>query len=276
MHTAEPKQGCCNKNIWLLSFTTQSNSGLQCCLVTMAHYWPYLCGHKNVWRSPPCLPSNLLPAFSQSFLQPHYHPHSPYLPVSEQHLARGQAPSMLLYPCQGSSAVGGSLRAPLSFITEGARKHVHTWALCKKHNALVCTVCARRTQQIQRWWAGGGRLEGCRLHAMKLIDSCKNRGTQSSAKETQYHTARWVGAPAFMRILLQSGISALPAVGEEKHDRVGENVLVCMRTRQTCSGLTSAMGITDMLHLWKQFVCERWAVSDLYPLMSTKSQVQLS
>lgn len=53
MHTAELKRGCCNKNIWLLSFTTQSNSGSQCCLVTMAHYWPYLCGHKNVWRSPP-------------------------------------------------------------------------------------------------------------------------------------------------------------------------------------------------------------------------------
>lgn len=87
----------------------------------------------------------------------------------------------------------------------------------------MCTVHARRTQQIQHLWAGGGRLEGCRLHAMKLIDSCKNRGTQSSAKETQYHTARWVGAPAFMRILLQSGICALPAVGEKKHGRVWEN-----------------------------------------------------
>ena len=65
---------------------------------------------------------------------------------------------------------------------------------------------------------------------MKLIDSCKNRGTQSSAKETQYHTARWVGAPAFMRILLQSGISALPAVGEQTHGRVWEDVLVCVRT----------------------------------------------
>ncbi len=77
---------------------------------------------------------------------------------------------------------------PSSLLQRGP-ENMYTLEAKQKNNVLVFIVCARRTQQIQHWWAGSGRLEGCRLH-MKLIDSCKNRGTQSSAKETQHHTAR--------------------------------------------------------------------------------------
>jgi len=100
---------------------------------------------------------------------------------------------------------------------------------------------------------------------MKLIDSCKNRGTQSSVKETQHHTARWAGAPAFMRILLQSGIFALPAAGGKKHGRVWENVLVCMKKQQKYVWLTSAMSIPNAaafvkaIWLW-EMICI-WSLS---------------
>ena len=287
MHTAEPKRGCCNKNIWLLSFTTQSNSGSQCCLVTMAHYWPYLCGHKNVWRRPPIPPPR--PSSPPSFRPSYDHTttlaalispslssilpggnHPPLSPTPARAalrwvLSAWELPSLLL------------LRGPANMYTlePSARKkknntHTHT------HNGLVCTVCAFRTQQIQQWWAGGGRLEGCRLHAMKLIDSCKNRGTQSSAKETQYHTARWAGAPAFVRILLQSGICALPAAGEKKHGRVWEDVLVCMRQKKYCV-ITSALSRESQMCS----ICEtNLLVRDEMYLISIhswelKSQVQL-
>lgn len=63
-----------------------------------------------------------------------------------------------------------------------------------------------RTLQIQALWVVGGRLRWCRLHSMKLIDSCKNRGTQSSAKETQECAARWAGAPALIAIFIQRGV----------------------------------------------------------------------
>lgn len=217
MHTAEPKLGCCNKNIWLLTFTTQSNSGSQCCLVTMAHYWPYLRGHKNVWRSPPLTPSTSSPpAFAQSFLQPHNNLRALIAPLLR--VASSQGPSILYTPPNPAGQLCGGYSLPRSSCLFLYRKGGWgTWKHLSLHKntmlLFLCTLHACRTQQIQRWWAWSGRLEGCRLHAMKLIDSCKNRGTQSSAKETEYRTARWVGAPAFIIIFFQSGFSLQPAVG---------------------------------------------------------------
>lgn len=97
-----------------------------------------------------------------------------------------QAPSTLSHLCRGISAVDC----------------VFFFFCLKKHNLqkntmhlLLCSSHAGRTQQIQHWWAGSGRLEGCRLHAMKLIDSCKSTGTQSSAKETYYCKVSWCSSP---------------------------------------------------------------------------------
>lgn len=41
-----------------------------------------------------------------------------------------------------------------------------------KHIAQCACACM---QTLRRW--AGGRLDGCRLHAMKLMDSCTRRGT---------------------------------------------------------------------------------------------------
>lgn len=171
-----------------------------------------------MYEAPPLTPSTSSPpAFAQSFLQPHNNLRALIAPLLR--VASSQGPSILYTP---PNPAGAALRWVFSaqellslFIQKGGgEEHENTWAFTKNTMLLfLCTVHACRTQQIQRWWAWSGRLEGCRLHAMKLIDSCKNRGTQSSAKETEYHTARWVGAPAFIIIFFQSGFSLQPAVG---------------------------------------------------------------
>lgn len=180
-------------------------------------------------------PSDILPASLYLVLQPPPQPLSP--PTLSSTLQGGNHP-----PC--SPTPGRA--AMLLVLSAQELPFAKTQCACV-HS--MCIVHAHRAQQIQRWWAGSGRLEGCRLHAMKLIDSCKNRGTQSSAKETQYHTARWVSEPAFVRILVQSGISALPAVGEQRHGKVWENVFY--RRTQKYSRHTSAMSNTKIMHLWK-------------------------
>lgn len=38
------------QHIWV-NFWQNPHTGLPCCLVTKAHGWPYMCGHKNVWSS---------------------------------------------------------------------------------------------------------------------------------------------------------------------------------------------------------------------------------
>lgn len=163
MHTAEPKLGCCNKNIWLLTFTTQSNSGSQCCLVTMAHYWPYLRGHKNVWRSPPPTPSTSSPpAFAQSFLQPHNNLRALISPLLR--VASSQGPSTLYTP---PNPAGAALRWVFSaqellslFIQKGGVRNMKTLEPSQKHNALVSvhTTCMQNTTDTTlvgvKWEAG--------------------------------------------------------------------------------------------------------------------------
>lgn len=226
--------------------------------------------------SPPSAPPPRLRSGLPTTTPPPLQPLSPPLWVAS---CQGESTLHTHLPLPGQLCSGCYLpgSTPLFYYGGGQETSTHLSLLQKKktHNGLVCTVCAFRTQQIQQWWAGGGRLEGCRLHAMKLIDSCKNRGTQSSAKETQYHTARWACAPAFVRILLQSGICALPAAGEKKHGRVWEDVPVCMRKKY--SGITSALSRESQMCS----ICEsNLLVRDEMYLISIhswvlKSQVQL-
>lgn len=102
------------------------------------------------------LPASSPPLFSP-FLQPHSNPRR--LPASEYHHVVGVlAPLHASPPGQLSSL----------FITQGGEEGVPG----NKHIAQCACACV---QTLRRW--AGGRLDGCRLHAMKLMDSCTRRGT---------------------------------------------------------------------------------------------------
>lgn len=161
MHTAEPKLGCCNKNIWLLTFTTQSNSGSQCCLVTMAHYWPYLRGHKNVWRSPPLTPSTSSPpAFTQSFLQPHNNLRALIAPLLR--VASSQGPSILYTPPNPAGQLCGGYSLPRSsclfLYRKGGEEHENTWAFTKTQCSCFCAHYMHA--EHNRYNAGGREVGG--------------------------------------------------------------------------------------------------------------------
>lgn len=126
----------------------------------MAHYWPYLSGHKNVWRPLPFLlqvphmPSNLLPVcFRQALLPSHNnpppHPHPTHTHTqSATHTAfvGGWRERCRLHTTKliNSCKNGGPQSS-----TKGTQGCTARWADAQ------CCWCRRVQYLLNQWWEEG-------------------------------------------------------------------------------------------------------------------------